>query len=98
MLYLIASPHPQPIVCLLLFLISYLLILGIKIFKIYLFILAALGLHGCLKAFSSCSDQGLLSFQCMGFSLRWLFFLSNVGSRACEFQQLWLSDSTVWAW
>ena len=36
--------------------------------------LAALGLHCCMRAFSSCSKQGLPSLRCAGFSLQWLLF------------------------
>ena len=38
---------------------------------IYLF-LAALGLPCCVRAFSSCGEQGLLFVAVRGFSLQWL--------------------------
>ena len=51
--------------------------------------LAALDLCCCMRAFSSCGEQGLLS-RCSGFSLWWLPLLGSKGSRcvgsviACE--------------
>ena len=46
----------------------------------YLF-LAALGLHCCTRAFSSCGEGGYSSLWCAGFSLRWLLLLRSTGSR-----------------
>ena len=56
-------------------------------------LLAALGLHCCAQAFSSCGGQGLLLLQCSGFSLQRLLLLQSTGSRAgrlsrCEAQAL----------
>ena len=51
-----------------------------KILFIHLF-LAALGLHCCSQAFSSCSEQGLLFIAVRGFSLQWLLLLRSMGFR-----------------
>ena len=51
----------------------------IYIFLIYLF-LAALGLCSCMRAFSSCSEQGLLFIV-----VRWLLLLWSTGSRRAGF-------------
>ena len=73
------------------------------IYCIYLFS-AALGLCCCTRAFSSCSEWGLLCLRCAGFSLRWLLLLRSTGSRRAGFssygtwaQQLWLAGSRVQA-
>ena len=71
---------------------------------IYLF-LAVLGLHCCARAFSSCSERGLLFVAVHGlFSLQWLLLLQSRGSRHAGFstcgtwaQQLWLAGSRVQA-
>ena len=59
---------------------------GRQIFKNYLFIylLAVLGLRCCVRAFSSCSDQGYSSLRCAGFSLQWLLLCGAwaLGARA----------------
>ena len=56
--------------------------------KIILF-LAALGLHWCSLAFSSCSERGAtLSLQCLGLSLQRLLLLQGKGPRAHRLQQL----------
>ena len=53
------------------------------IYFIYSF-LAALGLRCCARAFSSCSERGLLFVRCVVFSLRWLLLLRSwaLGARA----------------
>jgi len=62
------------------------------------FFLAVLGLCCHTWAFSSCSEQGLLS-SCGAwyFSLWWLLLSQSVGSRVCRLQQLWLESSRAWA-
>ena len=60
-------------------------------FLISLLFLAALGLHCCTWAFSSCSKQGLLC-SCAGFSLQWLLLLWSMGFRARK-----LSGCGAWA-
>ena len=61
---------------------------------IYLFILATLGFHCCMHAFSSCGKYLTLLFvaMCTGFPLRWLLFLWITGSRP---GWSWLSGSRV---
>ena len=75
------------------------------IYLIYLF-LAALGLCCCAWAFSSCGEVsgGYSSLHCMGFSLLWLLFVAEQGSRHVGFsscgtwaQQLWLVVSRAQA-
>ena len=44
-------------------------------------ILTAPGLRCCVKAFSTCFEQGYSSLQCEGLSLRWLLLLQSTGSR-----------------
>ena len=58
----------------------------VYLFFIYLF-LAALGLHCCTWAFSSCSEWGggYSLLWCTGFSLRWLLLLWSMGSRHADF-------------
>ena len=58
--------------------------------------MVALGLHGCMWAFSSCSEQGLL------FIIAGCGFLVTVASlgaeqklQACGFQYLWHTGSVV---
>ena len=70
--------------------------------NIYLFI-AAMGLHCCTQAFSSCSEGGSSSLGCAGFSLQWVLLLWSTGSRAAGFtvygawvQQLQPEGSKVW--
>ena len=48
--------------------------------------LAALSLHRCAGAVSSCSEWGLLWLWCTGFSLPLLLWLWSAGSRALEFR------------
>ena len=48
---------------------------------IFLLSLAALGLHCCAWAFSSCGERG----QCVGFSLSWLLLLWITGYRCMGF-------------
>ena len=72
------------------------------IYFIYLF-LAALGLHCCARAFSSCGKRGLLFVAVRGFSLWWLLLLQSTGSRCTGFSscgsqpQLWLAGSRAQA-
>ena len=48
--------------------------------------MAALGLRCCTRAFSSCSERGLLFVVLhAGFSLRWLLILWSTGSRYTGF-------------
>ena len=49
-------------------------------FKIYLFIYGCAGSPLLPRLFSRCSEQGLLSLWCPGFSLRWLLLLQSRGS------------------
>ena len=56
-------------------------VLSFLIFKIFTYLfLAALGLCSA-RAFSSCSEQGLLQLWCMGLSLWWFLLLQSMGSR-----------------
>ena len=48
-------------------------------------VLAALGLRCCTRAFSSCSEPGPLYFPFAGFSLHWLLLLGSTGSRCTGF-------------
>ena len=41
--------------------------------------------RSCVRAFSSCGEQGYSSLQCEGFSLRWLLLLRSTGSRHSGF-------------
>ena len=43
--------------------------------------MAALGLHCCMRAFSSCDEWGYSSLQCTGLSLRWPLSLWSTGCR-----------------
>ena len=54
------------------------------IYFMYLF-LTALGLRCCARAFSSCSERGLLSVAVCSFSLWWLLLLQSTGSRHMGF-------------
>ena len=47
--------------------------------------MAAMGLHCCTQAFSSCSEGGSSSLGCAGFSLQWVLLLWSTGSRAAGF-------------
>ena len=56
----------------------------------YIFILAALGLCCCARAFPSCRERGSLSSRRFGgFSIEWLLLLHSTGYKACRLQQLW---------
>ena len=73
------------------------------IYLIYLF-LAALGLRCCTRAFSSCSEWGLLFVTVCGLLTAVASLLRSTGSRQAGFsscsmraQQLWLTGSRVWA-
>ena len=61
---------------------------------IYLFILATLGFHCCVQAFSSCGKYLMLLFIAVrtGFSLPWFLLLWSTG---CRPWWLWLSGSSV---
>ena len=85
--YLSMSPSPQ---------------FADNVIIIIVIILAALGLHCCERAFSSCGERGLLFVAVPGFSLRWLLLLRSTGYRHTGFsncgtwaQQLWLAGSVV---
>ena len=67
-------------------LISFLLIFIFYkfIYFIYLF-LATLGLHCCVRAFSSCGEWGLLFIAVRGLLLRWLLLLRSTDSRHAGF-------------
>ena len=43
--------------------------------------MAALGLHCCARAFSSCRERGYSSLWCTCFSLRWLLLVWSTSSR-----------------
>ena len=55
------------------------------LFKIKTFIyfityfFAMVGLHCCMQAFPNCGEQGLLQFQCEGFSLWWPLLFQTLG-------------------
>ena len=53
-------------------------------FKIYLF-LAALGLHCCARAFSSCGKWELLFVSVHELLMRWLLLLRSTGPRCAGF-------------
>ena len=52
-------------------------ILFFDLFLKYLHILAVVGLHCCVHAYSSCDKWGLLSVCGTGFSLQWLLLLEG---------------------
>ena len=86
--FLQCPPHPTTAhffaSCILLILGHlYIIFIFINLF-IYLF-LAALGLHCCVRAFSSCASGGYSLLQCVGFSLWWLLLLRSAGSRRAGF-------------
>ena len=57
-----------------------------KLFILFILFLAALGLHCCMRDFSSCRvSEGYSSLQCASFSLRWLLLLRSTGSRCTAF-------------
>ena len=66
-------------------------------FKILIsLVLVALGLCCCMRAFSSCSEQGLLSEKLLtGFSWQWLLLSQSRVSRARGFQQFQHVGSVV---
>ena len=73
--------------------------LGVSMYRImsstsYLLILvlAALGLHCCVQAFSSCRDWGWLSAVAAGFSLQWFSLVAEHGVWALG---MWQSGSVV---
>ena len=60
-------------VCILFYFIFYLFIFLKNKFYLFIYLfLAALGLHCCARAFSSCGERGYSLLQCVGFSLWWL--------------------------
>ena len=61
---------------------------------IYLF-LAALGLHCCTQAFSSCSEQGLLFIAVRRLLIEVASLVVEHGLQACGLQQLWHMGSAV---
>ena len=61
---------------------------------IYLF-LAALGLHCCVWAFSSCGEWGLLVAAVRGLLLAVASLVAELGLQAHGLQQLWLTGSVV---
>ena len=80
-----------------------------KILEKYCF--AAVGLHCCTWACSSCSEQGLLFSAVPRFLMQWLLLLRSVGARhaasvvpalgliSCSSRalELWLSSCGAWA-
>ena len=73
---------------------------GFCLFVFYKFIilfLAALGLCCCVRAFSSCVEQGAPLCCGESFSLPWLLSLRSAGSRHVGFRQLWLMGSRAQA-
>ena len=70
------------LICVYIFLEFHCIFFKINLF--YLF-LAVLGLHCCMRAFSSCGGQGYSSLRCVGFSLRWLLLLRSTSSRCAGF-------------
>ena len=65
-----------------------------------LLFLAALGLHCCAGAFSSCGEAGLLFVAVRGFLLRWLLLLQSTGSRHAGFSScgLWALECRLSSW
>ena len=61
---------------------------------IYLF-LAALGLHCCLRAFSSCGERGLLFVAVHGLLIAVVSLVTEHGLQARRLQQLWHVGSVV---
>ena len=58
--------------------------------------MVALGLHGCMQAFSSCSKQGLLFIIAVcGFLVRVASLAAEQKLQACGFQYLWHTGSVV---
>ena len=62
---------------------------------IYLLFLAALGLHGCAWAFSSCGEWELIFVVVHKLLIMGLLLLQTMVCRMCEFQQLWCEGSRV---
>ena len=58
-----------------------------KLLFFLILILAVLGLHCCVQAFSSCAEWGLLP-SWVGLSLQWLLLLWSTDSRVCGLQLL----------
>ena len=59
--------------------------------KWFLFFLAALSLHCCTRAFSSCGKQGLFFVVEHGLLIVVASLLAEHGLQACRLQQLWLT-------
>ena len=64
---------------------------------IYFYFLAALGLHCCAWALSSCGKQGLLFFAVCGLLVVVASLVAEYGLQALGLQQLWLVGSRVQA-
>ena len=60
----------------------------------YLF-LVVLGLHCCMRAFSSFGDRGLLSFQCVSFSLQGRLLPQSMSSRGMWASANWWCSGSV---
>ena len=82
-------------------------LLGLFFYSLFIYLfLAALGLHRCGRALSSCGKRGPLlhsSLQCAGLSLQWLLLLRSWGSRSLGFSScgLWAPEhrpSSCGAW
>jgi len=59
--------------------------------------MAVLGLHFCMRTFSSCGEQGLLTGVCFsGFSLRWLLSVRGTGSRYPGFSSRGMQAQSLW--
>ena len=64
------------------------------IYLIYLF-LAALGLHCCVRALSSCGKRGLLFVAVCGLLIEVASLVAQHGLQALRLQQFWCVDSVV---
>ena len=61
--------------------------------------LTVLGLHCCMRAFSSCRQQGLLSSCSTGFSLQWLLLLWSTSALAVPgLPELRLTSCSTQTW
>ena len=61
--------------------------------NLFILVLAALGLHCCVRAFSSCSERGLLFIAVRGLLIAVASLVVGHGLQACGLQQLWLMGS-----
>ena len=64
------------------------------IYLIYLF-LAEMGLHFCMRGFSSCGERGLLFVAVRGLLTAVASLVAEHGLQACGLQQLWHMGSVV---